>query len=184
MAVKNLENLVLRGVSVACDVVTGLKRIGSNPANGQTPAMVLSHSRHPSQSDRGSDMDTGLRQGGAEPFGAGPAAKRAGRPGCCPGVLASRSPARAAGRAVLSGWSLAEFEPYPPATCYAGRFTTGRQATVDQGRFQRSQGTAARRLERGGLSSRPVTNSGKRRLLATVWPTTGEGTPSASTRGK
>ena len=185
MAMKNLESLVLRGVSVAYDVVTGLKRIGSNRANEATPAMVLSHSRHPSHSDLGTDMDTGPRLGGAESLGAAMAAERAGRPGCCPGVLASRSPARRAERIVLSGWSLAVEEPLSPAACYTGRFTAGMQAGMDQGRFQRSQVVSARSLQRGGLSSRPATaNSGKRRILAMVWPRPRQGTPTASMRGK
>jgi hypothetical protein len=46
MAVTNRENLVLRGVNVAGDVVTGLKRIGFRAAMEQNPAMDLSHSRH------------------------------------------------------------------------------------------------------------------------------------------
>ena len=185
MAVKKLESLVLHGVTVATEVVTGLVRIGSKTANGQTPAMALSHSRHPSHSDCGSDPDTRPGSGGAEGIGAAPAVERAGRPGRCPGVLASRSLARAAGRTVLSGWPLAMEVPYPPNSCYAGRFTTGMQAEVGQERFQRSQSYSARSLQRGGLSSRSVaTNSGKRRILERVWPRPTEGTPTASMRGK
>jgi hypothetical protein len=48
MAVNNRTNLVLLGVNVAGDVVTGLKRIGFHAAMRQTPAMDLSYSRHPS----------------------------------------------------------------------------------------------------------------------------------------
>ena len=73
MAVKHLENLVLRGVSVACDVVTGLKRIGSSTANCGMPAMDLSHSRHPSQRDQ-ADQDFRPWYFPAKPIGAGNAA--------------------------------------------------------------------------------------------------------------
>jgi hypothetical protein len=185
MAVKNLENLVLRGVNVACDVVTGLSRIGSNTVQVQTPAMALSHSRHPSHSDREAGLDSGPWYVRAETFGAANAAERAGRPGCCPGVSASRIPARAVGRTVLSGWSLAVEEPYPPTPCYSGRFTAGMQRSVDQGCFQRLQRNSARSLQRGGLSSRPVlTSSGKRRILEMAWPRPFEGTLLASRRGK
>ncbi len=185
MAVKNVESLVLDGVSVATEVVTGLKRIGSNTANGQTPAMALSHSRHPSHSDCGSDPDARPRSGCAEYIGAALAVERAGRPGCCPGVHASRSLARAAGRTVLSGWPLATEVPYPVTPCSAGRFTSGVQAALEPGRFQRSQPYSARSLQRGGLSSRSeATNSGKRRILQRVWPRPCEGTPTASMRGK
>jgi hypothetical protein len=95
MAVKNLESLVLHGVTVATEVVTGLVRIGSKTANGQTPAMALSHSRHPSHSDCGSDPDTRPCSGGAEGIGAAPAVERAGRPGAAlvsSPVEASREP--------------------------------------------------------------------------------------------
>ena len=46
MAKMNSDNLVLRGVNVVADVVTGLKRIGSGQAIDQTAAMPLSCTRH------------------------------------------------------------------------------------------------------------------------------------------
>jgi hypothetical protein len=126
MAVMNLESLVLRGVRVACDVETGLKRIGSNTANGQTPAADLSPSRHPSHGAPGYGRDTGPRYGLAEKFGAGAAAERAGRPGCRSGVFVRRSPAMPVGPAVLSGWPLAG-EVFAITRWRTGALTTGRR---------------------------------------------------------
>src|SRR5438132_1029767 len=58
MAVMNLQSLVLRGVNVAGDVVTGRERLGFNPAKGGTPAVVLSFQRH---------LSTRAPQAGSDP---------------------------------------------------------------------------------------------------------------------
>jgi hypothetical protein len=102
MAVVHLESLVLRGIHDACNVVPGLARNGSNEADGRTPTGPLSLTRHRFVGYPQASTDTGMRQGGAE--GAACAA-RAGLPGSPAGVPVSRSPARSAGRAILSGWS-------------------------------------------------------------------------------
>ena len=78
MTVKNLESLVLRVVSVVINDTTEL-RIGAK-ASGQTPASLsLSSPSYPATNKRPwrENQDT--------------AACRAGRPGSCWGVLASRS---------------------------------------------------------------------------------------------
>jgi hypothetical protein len=46
MAVTNRKSLVLNGVNVGNDVVTGLKRVGFYAASLRMPAMGPSHSRH------------------------------------------------------------------------------------------------------------------------------------------
>jgi hypothetical protein len=155
MAVTKLKNLVLRGVCVETDVRTSLKRIGLNTANEQTPAMDLSHSRHPSHSYPQVDSDTVPWCCPAEPISVGSPTKRAGRLGSCPGVLASRNLAIVARLAVLSGWCLAE----------------------------RYQPSLARTLQRVGHFGRLAMRSGKRQqsMMARSGPF--GGTLTASTRG-
>ena len=187
MRVKNLETLVLRGVTVACDCVTGLKGIGSNLA-AQMPAMDLSHLRHPSQSDPQAGMDTGPRYWRAEPSGAASAVERAGRPGRSSGVLVRRNPAINAGRAILSGWSLATGEPFPTAAWCIGRFSPASPAAVEQAhrlRFpERSQPFPATALTPGGPASQPRGDRAQKRRQGTKAWLTATGTSSASTRGK
>jgi len=113
MAVMKLNNLVLRGVSVACDVVTGLERIGSKQAMPKTPAMFLSSARHFSLSDPYTVSDPGMCHEPTGNAGAALAVSRAGRSGSSAGVLDSRSLAIFARRAILSGWSLAVGELCP-----------------------------------------------------------------------
>jgi hypothetical protein len=184
MAVKHLENLVLRGVFVACDVVTGLKRIGSNAANCGMPAMDLSHSRHPSQRDQ-ADQDLRPWYPPAKPIGAGTTAVRAGRSASRPGVLASRSPAIAARRTVLFGWSLAKGETCPTVAVFARRLTTGTTAPVGEELPERSLRYPTKALQGGGQGNLPLLTRGlKRRVEDTTWFRSFPGTPSASRRGK
>ena len=184
MAVMILDNLVLRGVRVACDVVTGLKGMGSNPARDNLPAMDLSHSRHLSQGIPLAGSDDPRRQDRAEAIGAA-AAARAGRPGSSPGVPVRRTPAIVAGRTVLSRWSPDARVLRPIPTYCRGRFTGRTGAAGGQELAQRLQSFAARTLPRGGLLRPPADQwSGKRRKPGTAWfrPVTG-GTLKASTRG-
>ncbi len=119
MAVKKLESLVLRGVPVACDVVAGLERIGSNAARGQAPTVAPSFARHLSPGYPAPDTGTAMRYEPANPGGAH-TAQRAGRSGSLAGVSDSRSLASFAGRAILLGWSLAARETVPVETCRQG----------------------------------------------------------------
>jgi hypothetical protein len=104
MAVMLLESLVRRGTPVLRDVVPGMARIGSNQANGTTPAF-LSHPRYPSQGYRWFGDEPGLRRDPVEVIDVDAAADRAGRPGSLAGVLSRRSPAPGAGRANRKRWS-------------------------------------------------------------------------------
>jgi hypothetical protein len=184
MAVKNLETLVLRGVSVACDVVTGLKRIGSKAANCEMPAMDLSHSRHPSQRDQ-AVQDIRPWYYPAKPSGVGSATVRAGRPESRSGVLASRSLAIAARPTVLFGWSLAKGEACPTAAVFTRRLTTSRTATLDEQLPERSLPHPTQALPAGGQRDLPALTRGqKRRVGNTTWFRSFAGTPSASWRGK
>ena len=102
MYVVPLDSLVLRGVRIACDVVTGLERNGSMQADGQTPTMLLSQERH--QRTSCPQVADPWRPGNVGNPGVAEAATRAGRPGGFFGVP-RRGPAIAAGRTILSGWS-------------------------------------------------------------------------------
>jgi hypothetical protein len=180
MAVNHLETLVLRGVSVVCDVVTALKGIGSKPANRQTPAMDLSHSRHPSQRDQ-AGQDIRPWYPNANPLGMRNTTVRAGRPAGRPGVLASRSHAIAAWRTVLSGWSLATGAACPTAAAFTGHLSTGSAATVGEVLPERSPSHPTGRFQAGGQHDLPRLGRGlKRRTGDTTWFRSFTGTPSAS----
>jgi hypothetical protein len=90
MVVNLLESLVLHGVSVLGDGQAVGLRLGSQEGPLQAKAIPVSFLRHRSH--------TGLVT--AEPFIPGnyPPGNRAGRPGSCADVLASRSSAPGAGR--------------------------------------------------------------------------------------
>jgi hypothetical protein len=132
MAELKLENLVLHGVRVACHVVTGLERNGSNQASGPAPAVRLSFPRHLSASDS-SGSDPGMRYDLVTMRDVAYAALRAGRPERPAGVLGCRGPARTAGRAILSGMSHARGGTAVLTTCWHGRFKAG--AGVAQGQL-------------------------------------------------
>jgi hypothetical protein len=107
MALKNLESLLLPVVpAVVRGVVAGLKGTGSAQASGQTRAVALSFTRHLPPGIPGPDSDPMMRYEPAN-YGEAHAAQRAGRSGSSAGVPDSRTPARTAGAAILSGWSLA-----------------------------------------------------------------------------
>src|SRR5206468_1664756 len=95
MVVKNLESLVLRGVSVLSDGGMGQKRTGSNPTMERTPAFLFQRPTSQSvqtyeprpQSDAFDNRDAG----------------RAGRSACLE-VLICRGLAEIAGRPSLPSW--------------------------------------------------------------------------------
>jgi hypothetical protein len=104
MAVKNLEILVLRGNRVAVDVVNSLALMGSKAADGRTPR-VMFHSRHLSQRASRTAYESARRRILVDAHDEDVSVGRTGRSWGSSGVLVSRSPALAAGPAVLSGWS-------------------------------------------------------------------------------
>ena len=91
MAVINRNTLVLTGVSVARDVVTGTMGNGLISASGR-PTMSLFTTRHPSQRYPQAEQVPGPRHDHAE-GGVNQAADGAGRSRSCDGFLASRSTA-------------------------------------------------------------------------------------------
>ncbi len=97
----NQESLRLCGINVAGGVVFGLRN-GSNQAEGQTPTN-LSFTRHLTWY---SDADSDPRKRYERPAltGADHAPQRTGRSGCSTGVLAGRSSAISAERAIRFGW--------------------------------------------------------------------------------
>jgi hypothetical protein len=181
MAVMNLESLVLRGVNVVRDVVTGLKRIGANQAAvRQTPAMVLSHLRHPSQSDPWSDADPALRYERATAGGS--TAKRAGRPGSSAGVLGSRNLASFTRGAILSGWQV-EGGPATAARCI-GQVQAKPVAAVGEVPPGQSRLTATASFPAGWRTRQ--TRTGRlavRREVGRAWSTPAGGMPLFATRG-
>src|SRR5262245_61212432 len=103
MAAITLKTLVLRGVRVADDVVTGRTGMGF-AAKVQAPLPISSH---PSQRYQPHRLD---RQLCLNPD-ADNAEQRAGRPERATGVPSRRSPAMSAGRAILLGWALSTGGP-------------------------------------------------------------------------
>jgi hypothetical protein len=96
MAVINRNTLVLTGVSVARDVVTGTMGNGLISASVR-PATSLLTTRHPSQRYPQAEQVTGPRHDHADQGGVNQAADGTGRSWGCDGFLASRSPAAIAG---------------------------------------------------------------------------------------
>jgi len=94
MAVMNRNTLVLTGVSVMRDVVTGTMVNGLNPASVWLSTSLFS-TRHPSQRYPQAEQVTGPRHDHADFGSVDQAADRAGRSSGCDGFLASRSPAKA-----------------------------------------------------------------------------------------
>jgi hypothetical protein len=123
MAVINHNTLVLFGVPVVRDVVTGTTGLGFNTANPETLAMPFSL-RQPSQCYPRSLMEPGQRPHHADQHGVDDAADWAGGPGCRSGVLASRSPELSSGRIIPAGWSVAKRGAWSTADWCLGSFTT------------------------------------------------------------
>ena len=186
MAVMNLQSLVLRGVNVAGDVVTGRERLGFNPAKGGTTAVVLSFQRHLSTRAPQAGSDPRPRHERTASGGASHAARRAGRPDSPAGVPDCRRPARCAGRAILSGWSQAAGVAYPPAAWCLDRITAKPTALADK-RIPSgySQTFPQRTLPAGSLTSLPaLVRSGKGGEGVPVATMPAPRMPKASTRGK
>src|SRR5262249_50813855 len=179
MAVLNLESLVLRGVPVACDVVTGLERIGFNASGSGARAVLLSLTRHPSPSDPQAGADPGMRYAAVQ--GMAHAAPRAGRPGRSAGVPDSRGPAISAGRAILSGWSLAVGDPCATAARRLAAFAGTTPATVGKALTGQPQTSLRTRSQAAG---RRLARSGKRAEVEAGSSEPAFGVPSAPLRGK
>jgi hypothetical protein len=162
MAVISRDTLVLCGVTVLADVVTGKTGDARYPANDQTPALPL-HLRHLSrQLGTVFEPDAGQLLAMMKNHGTA-AAVRAGRPDCCSGVP-SRSPAPSAGAG--GAW------PCPaPAWCSAP-FTGRARADQDMACPWHLQG-----LRLGGLPA------GKPAETRSAAPMSTGGTPPASTWG-
>ncbi len=100
MAEMNRKNLVLRGVRVVNDVVTGMKRAGCNPAGERTAAMS-----HSPQRPHGERLTLRPRTClGSADSGTAQAGSRAGRLERCAGSP-NRRLAITARPAILSRWS-------------------------------------------------------------------------------
>jgi hypothetical protein len=131
MALFSLEALVLRGVCVWRDAQTiGLRLGTSYKANARTPEVPISM-RHPLPGcNQGFNAPAG-RPDHADELRVDGAAPGAGRPRSRAGVLSRRSPARTAGRAILSGWSLLG-GPTQAAAASPGRIPAGLVASVGE----------------------------------------------------
>jgi len=150
MAVKLLETLVLRGVSVVSDVLVSRKRIGSNPAQERTSANLLSL-RHPAQTD--ADYQPDMPSLVADLGAMNATAHRAGRPAGGTGALPSRSPARNLRDAILFGWPLSAGETGASMNCRSlgksrpavqrGQVLRGRTPACRAGRFGQTRRLAA-----------------------------------------
>jgi len=179
------NSLVLRGVPVACDVVTGQGRYGFNPANAGV-LRVLSFERHLSTRASRAGSDPRLRHERTAMSGVGHVARRAGRPGSPAGVPVRRRPARSAGWAILSGWSSAAAIAAPIAAGCLDRLTGKRTAYAERGLPQGYLQAFQRRiLPTGSLTRLPVPGwSGKRGEVMPAALLPAMRMPMASTRGK
>ena len=103
MAVRTLQNLVLRGVTVGRDGLAIQARLGAGyQGNRRTP--VPFSMRHPSSSDPQAEKEPDQRHVSAD-HRDDVAAGRAGRPGRLAGVLGCRRLAMSASRAIAFRWS-------------------------------------------------------------------------------
>lgn len=180
MAVKNLNTLVLRGVTVVGDVLTGKMGIGCYPATLQTPAL-RSLMRHASSSCSSAVPEPSQRHVHVVDDGVDDPADRAGRPGSCCRVLARRSPAIRGDRIIIQRWSAAKGGPRPTAVWRFGRFTITRTTPVGEGNsWRRSEALALGSTRRLG---QVLTLPARKRPEAGLAFQPAGGTLSASTRG-
>jgi len=186
MAVLNRNCLVLRGVPVACDVVTVLERFAVNPANARTPALILSYPRHLSTRTPSAETDSQPRHEHPASSGVNRDARRAGRPGSPAGVPERRRPARIAGQAIQWGWSQATGVVSPPAVWCLDRLTVKREAGAAKLLPEGYSHALARRTKpTGSLTSLPGLEwSGTRGKAATAAMKPPARMPMASIRGK
>ncbi len=181
MAVKLLETVVLRGVSVVSDVLVSRKRIGSNPAQERTSANLLSL-RHPAPTD--ADYQPDMPSLAADLGATDATAHRAGRPAGGTGALPSRSPARNLRDAILFGWPPAAGQTGSTVNCrslgksrtavHRGQVLRGRIPACRAGQFGQMRRLAAQLTE---PSHERTVGSTDRFILA-------GGALLASTRGK
>ena len=183
MAVINRNSLVLDRVNVVRDVLAGTMGFGLNQAMAQPPAS-LHQTRHSSHSYPRTESESGSWHGHARCAGIDQATTRAGRPGCCPGVLASRSPANYAGRIIPAEWSLAIGGACRTAAWPLDRFAIESLASVGKvlsGSIQLLRTSLPRPSSRWGLAlakhARKHARAGQADIKPAGW------TLSASTRG-
>jgi hypothetical protein len=179
MAVKNLNTLVLRGVTVVGDVLTGKMGIGCYPATVQMPA--LRSLRHASRSCSHADWEPSLRHVHVVVDDVDAVADRAGRSERCPGVLIRRSPALTAGRIITQRCSVALGGPRPTAVWRSGRFTATRTTSVGEGNSRRRSSALA--FGMAGQLGLARSKQARKRAEAGLALQQAGGTPSASTRG-
>jgi hypothetical protein len=122
MAAITLKTLVLRGVHVVRDVVTGRTGMGF-AAKVQAPLPILSHPSSRYQQPHRPDRQLCLNPD------ADNAEERAGRPERETGVPSRRSPAMSAGRAIPLGWALETGELAPTAVWRLQPFMAKRWTT-------------------------------------------------------
>lgn len=175
MAVTIRQTLVLRGVSVVRDVVTGRTGLDRASAKTQTPALAFSM-RH--LSHRFPEAGYAPEQ---QPLAANNrskrAVRRAGRSGSCPGVPSFRMPALRAGRATPRWWSRAAGTPCSTVLlCRGGK---ARPGSFDQAFRGRPRVVGALGLG-NGMSPRQAANAPT--LQAGFGPA--GGTPAAARRGE
>jgi len=185
MALKKLTSLLLPVVPVAVrGVVTGLKGIGFAQASGQAPEVSLSFARHLPPGDPGTDPHPLMRYEPAN-YGEAHAAQRAGRSGSPAGVPDSRSLARSARAAILSGWSVAAGGIGLVGTTWRGRTTTTTAVATDRslpGHPQSSRHLPARRTVRAEFEPRSSRRGKCAEGRGAMAPA--HGMPSASLRGR
>jgi hypothetical protein len=185
MAVLNLASLVLRGVSVLGDgqTVNLLRRDASYAGGAGAPTVRISM-RHPSSGCRQAFMQPAGRPDHEDENLVAQAVPGAGRSLSRAGVLSRRSPARIAGRAILSGWSPAVGGPKPTAAAGLCLIKARPVAPVGVGTSGRLTAVNARALPSNG--NQPVTRT-KASWRLTVVPAgvkPAGWTLPASTRGK
>jgi hypothetical protein len=183
MAVMNRNTLVLFGVPVVRDVVTGTTGLGFNTANPETQAMPFSL-RQPSQRYPRSHMEPRLRLHHTDRHGVDGTADWAGRPGCRSGVLASRSPDMSSGRIIPTGWSLARRGTCSASAWCFGLFTAKPPATTGKvlsGRLPASRVAALASL---GCYQPGAKRARKHIEAHLAWLKPAGGAALASTRGK
>jgi len=177
MAAKNMESLVLRGVSVLGGGKAVELCLGSYATDVQMPRGPLSM-RHPSpgcEENRTEPLQQRVRN---RRNGADRAAVRAGRPGSPAGVLVRRNPARKAGRAVLFGWPIAAGAT-PPFTVRSTTRATAGVGTILPGRLS----TLFAGAHAGGRWRSQGHSSAKRQEVDQARLAPACGTPAISTRG-
>lgn len=150
MAVNNCNSLVLSGVSVVRDVVTGTKNMGCGTVDQPAPTTHFLL-RHPSHRYPQAVQEPRPRHDDADFVGAADAAARAGRPGGTPGSRASRSTAMLAG-GTMSTWSALRVSWQPWLTALPLSDRSGLQAGISSKRRMRDMKAMKRTNPAGELA--------------------------------